>query len=160
MAFVGFSALISVFQRDPGVAGAAIVRGALIANIVELGFAALFFALLPSLLKPVGWAEPLVWRVASGLLAVFLAAYMSMMVRRRSRVTSGPSRTLRRDAVFVPIAIASGLLVLALLANAFGFYRNGGPATYLLGVVWLLGMAAFFFLALLNLFGPPRRPEA
>jgi hypothetical protein len=160
MAFVGFSALLSVFQRDPGIPGAAAVRGTLITNIVELGFAALFFALLPSVLAPFGWTEARVWGVASGLLALFQLAWWVLLLRRRSAATSGPARTLRRDFAFVPMFAVTGAVVLALLATTLGFYVDLGPAFYLFAVVWLLATAAFFFLAMLSIFGPPRRPDS
>ena len=96
VALVGFSGLIFVFRaRD--VTGLETRDLSALAMIVGAGSIALAFALLPLPLSYLGLAEPVFWRISSGLFGATMLAGSGVFysANRRLRKSGHPERTPR-----------------------------------------------------------------
>lgn len=155
LAFVGFSAIIAVFRQAGGRTWSEFER-LLIRAMIELGFAALFFALVPQILAYLGFPDPWVWGLSSASLGFFMLGYHANYLIRRHRVGGAAASPVRPTVLFTRITI--GLLIGAvLLLSAFDILVPRGVGVYAVGVTWLLALGAIFFLVTLATVEPPNR---
>lgn len=139
IAFVAFTSLVVVLRQARGGALTAYERVSMTFNI-EVGFAVLWFAMLPALFGLSGDYGAREWRVLAGVFGAFVFVWLTLYLRRRRRVLRAaiPSRML----VFVASNFA---MAGALLADAAGF-RIEGLSTYALAVTWSLAGSCVGFL--------------
>lgn len=102
--------------------------------------AALVFAFLPFVLADLV-ARDLVWRIASGLLAIHVVAISAYRVRQASHSGIGEAIGLRPWRLML-----QGVVALVLIVNA---WRWGSPALYVAGVLWGVFVAFMTFVRLL-----------
>ena len=155
VALIGFSGIVAAF-KERGTAGFATSEQALLGLLIERGFAALFFALLPpllALLMPPGRAF---WAACSGLLAAYtLTAFVRLIRRRRTMSTSARATGARSFYLNSTVALSAAFGVQ--LLNAAGVVPNQGVGWYALGATWYLVAGANLFVALLRVDAVERR---
>lgn len=138
IAIAGFSGIVAaVGQRGAGhwnEADQLRLRILLTASGAGMGFAFLPF-LLVDLIDP-----SLVWRIASGLLAVSLAGISILRLRQASATGISVAIGFHPSRVMLQIAVIS-----MLLANALWFASS---SVYVLGVLWNLFIAFMTFVTL------------
>lgn len=141
VALVGFSGLIFVFRaRD--VTGLETRDLSALAMIVGAGSIALAFALLPLPLSYLGLAEPVFWRISSGLFGATMLAGSGVFysANRRLRKSGHPERTPRLNRT----TLLSTFLAGALLVLSASGVLPPGPAIYLSGLIVCLLLCLAF----------------
>jgi drug/metabolite transporter (DMT)-like permease len=141
VALIGFSGLIFVFRaRDVSELETRDLSA--LAMIVGAGSVALAFALLPLPLWYLDLAEPLFWRISSGLFGATMLAGSSVfyVVNRRLRKSGHPERTPGLNRVTLLCALLTGALLVLSASGAL----PPGPAIYLLGLVVCLLLCLAF----------------
>jgi hypothetical protein len=136
MGFVAFST-IAVVLREMMRAPLDAYQTLLVRFVIENGLAATLYSLGGVLLAIIGLQPPMLWRVASGTLAVYCFVYPLHYVSRRRKVRAGP---------MPPRAIWIFLLTMVVDAelwfNAFTPIFSFGIGAYAVGVTWVLVQAA------------------
>jgi hypothetical protein len=102
--------------------------------------AALVFAFLPFVLADL-IAQDLLWRIASGLLAIHTVAISAYRIRQASRGGIADAIGLRPWRL-----VLQGVVALMLIVNAL---RWGSPSLYVAGVLWGVFVAFMTFVRLL-----------
>jgi hypothetical protein len=153
LAFVGFSAVIVAFRQAGGRTWSQFER-LLIRGMIELGFAALFFALVPHILVYLHFPDPWVWGLSSTSFGLFMAGYNVNYLIRRRRVGGAAESPVRPVVLYTRMSI-SFLIAAALILSAFDVLVPRGVGAYALGVTWLLALGAIFFLVTLATAEPP-----
>jgi hypothetical protein len=141
VALIGFSGLIFVVQAR-NVTELETRDLSALAMIIGAGSIALAFALLPLPLSHLGLADPVFWRVLSGLFgaAMLAASGVFHLVNRRLRKAGHPERTPRLNRTsLILVSLLGALLVLSALG-----VLPPGPAIYLLGLVVCLLLSLAF----------------
>ncbi len=149
--FAGFTSLFVVVRRPE--------RGQwrpieLIAMWIMVGcsLGALFLSLLPVVLFHYGVSQSALWATSSGTLGLFILVFVGILWNRIRR----PRTELilpRANLVFRLLAIVTALTQ---LLGAVDLLVPRGAPTYVLGLVGLLAMAVFPFIAFLSLIGSDR----
>ena len=145
IAFVAFTSLVVVLRQARGGALTAYERVSMTFNI-EVGFAVLWFAMLPALLgfsDDYGARE---WRALAGVFGAFVFVWLALYLRRRRRVLRMAIPMRMRLFVASNFAMAG-----ALLADAAGL-RLEGLSTYALAVTWSLAGSSVGFLLTLPVY--------
>ena len=141
VAITGFSGIAIAFNRQPGRLGdfEAFRVSILFAN----SLAAVFLALVPFAFFHLGWAEPIVWRTASGGFAVFEVIFLATHY--------GPARKFlraHREAFNLKLLafVTLGHVVngVAQSLNAAGWTR-AELSVFIFGLLWILFHSAFQF---------------
>ncbi len=146
MTFVGFCAIVLIFRQSMGAESSKFHRYASHVYI-ELGFASAAFAMLPPLLAACDLPAATVWRVASALIAIALVAHTWSILKRFKANRPGPfpARVWTNSTV-------TGLIILALLANAAAFYMQPNAAPIAIAATWRLVMGIEIFMLTLEEF--------
>ena len=152
MAFVGFAAIVVVFRERGGEEWSGF-QIALISTMIEFGFAALFFSLLPVVLSRLGITGDLAWRGCSVLIGLFLLVYLSRYGRRRQSAAQTESHNLRPGVFRFWLGSTFGVGV-AQLGSSVGVLGLPVDGVYLAGVVWMLASGAIAFMVIFEVFGP------
>jgi hypothetical protein len=148
VALVGFSGIVAAF-KERGNSGFAGTEHALLTLLIERGFAALFFAMLPPLLVLLVSPGRAFWAVCSGLLAAYtLTAFVRLIRRRRSMSESARAGSARSFYMNSAVALSAAFGVQ--LLNAVGIVPNQGVGWYALGATWYLVAGANLFVSLLR----------
>jgi len=144
VAFAGFSAVVSVFDRraehdDPR------IRHYRVRVMVEYSVCVVIFSFVPYLLNATLGSEELAWRISS--LALTIAwSLVGLSASRRARRIHGRS-ALRAAPVFSALASSLGYAGATILVlNAFGFPIRAYGASYALGLFLPLLQSALYFL--------------
>ena len=144
VAFAGFSGIVAVFgRRDPG-------RWPLgdrysFFSLVETSLVAAFLSLVPFGCAAVGLSPEVVWRLASIMHVVYMAAsYVIHISQYRSLPTAARSGAAWTD--IYGIAIVDVVIVGLNLYN-LAVVREAGP--FLLSLILLVGESGFYFARLL-----------
>ena len=144
VAFAGFSALVSVFDRraeadDPR------IRHYRVRVMVEYSVCVSIFSFVPYLLNELFASEEIAWRVASALLAISWSA-VGLTAGTRAREIFGRS-AFSVAPTFSAIATFLGFAGAAILvANTLGFSLRSPGATYIVGLFLPLLQSALYFL--------------
>ncbi len=144
VAFAGFSALVSVFDRrvendDPR------IRHYRVRVMVEYSLCVVVFSFVPYLLNATLGSEELGWRISSGALAIVWSV-VGLSSGRRARQILGRS-ALSAAPAFATISTALGYVgATILLLNALGFSLRSSGASYILGLFFPLLQSALYFL--------------
>jgi len=157
IAFAGFASIVAVLGRREG-GGWPTEDVDRFWVMIEYSLAALFFAMVPFALYHLGIREPVLWELASALIAVFLLGYAVMVSRRliRHRLADAiRSHVLSVGGMFT---VCAGLIVLEGL-NAVSAPFDEPFGIYLVGILWLLFGAGFMFIRLLSVVRPTRPAE-
>ena len=149
--FAGFTSLFIVIRRPERDQWRPIE---LIAMWIMVGcsLGALFLSLLPVVLFHYRVSQSMLWATSSGALGLFILVFMGMLWTRIRR----PRTELilpRANLAFRLLAIVTALTQ---LLGAIDFLVPRGAPTYVLGLVGLLAMAVFPFIAFLSLIGSNR----
>lgn len=138
----GFSGVAIAFKRQPG--KLVDVEAFRIAILFSNAFAAMFISLLPFPLHAIFNGADTVWRMGSGVIAIFTAFFLKYYL--------GKTRRFRREIpeLFNPIQLVmtrSGHVCNILLqtANAAGLFRDKQSAVFIFGILWLLFHSTFQF---------------
>jgi len=136
---VGFSALVALFQGRPdrGLDDAERFR---VRILIETGLQGALFAVLPHTLVAFGVSEEMVWRPASGILAL-AGVFIPIFNLRRAAALKLAFLPFDR----VVVAFGVGVQV-ALVLNFLEIGFSGTPGPYVLAVIWALVVAAYSFL--------------
>ena len=141
----GFSGVVAVLGRQPGEFSRVEAGRLVVLLLSSLG--ALFFALIPFALFPLGLNPVSVWRTTSGLVAVFALSHIAISYTELRRV--------RREAPEIYSRSVAGthftILVVVLLLQLVGVAKGGELALslYIFGLLGLLAVAAFQFVRIL-----------
>ncbi len=141
----GFSGVVAVLGRQPGEFSRVEAGRLVVLLLSSLG--ALFFALIPFALFPLGLNPVSVWRTTSGLVAVFALSHLAVSYTELRRV--------RREAPEIYSRSVAGthftILVVVLLLQLVGVAKGGELALslYIFGLLGLLAVAAFQFVRIL-----------
>jgi hypothetical protein len=149
IALAGFTGIVAVLGRR--------VRGewaplewARLRDLLLASLGVVFFAFIPQLLHSVIPEIPTVWRISSGLFALYHLTIMSLFFRRSgipSELLRAPSSTPSLVAfIFTPPAVC---VLLAQFAVAFGFVPSAAYFVYFLALLWLLFIGSLQFVILL-----------
>ncbi len=96
------------------------------------------FAYLPELIAGVGWSEDTTWRACCGLFGAYhLWIFTASIFRQKVIRPQGPLE--------LTISVVSVPVILLKLAVGGGFGLDYAYEIYLLGLVWLVGIAIFTF---------------
>lgn len=122
MTFVGFTSIVLVFRQDMKDA-ASPIKVLHSHGYMELGFSAAAFAMLPPLLATFGLSAPVIWRLASLVIAIAMIGHLWFTLHRFLR-TSG-----RLPLRFLINSGSTAIVIVALLANTVGslFEPQLGP---------------------------------
>lgn len=142
----GFGGVAVVLGRGPGrwtAVDAVRIRGLLYA-----AFGALFASLVAVGVSIAGGTEELATRCGAGMVMVVIVLWAGTIGREIPRLDAA-SRSVFDPRVAVVIMAALALGVVAQLVTVAGFAGRFGSALFFLGLVALLGYAAFGFIRLL-----------
>jgi hypothetical protein len=140
MSFAGLSVLTMILRQILG--GQMTKFDTFVARSwIQLGFMITFGAILPPLLALFDISTPMVWRIASGVMAIMLGCWASTFPRRR--LATNPTRLPMQVINFL---LAMGLITLALAANAITVPVALLPGAYAAAVTGILIGAAMLFL--------------
>jgi hypothetical protein len=114
--------------------------------LVEISLLVVVFSLLPILLNLFGLAEPLTWRVSSGLFSLswfglFFAGLPRILGLIRAGLVEIHGARSLRVAWYVITAVGGGLP----LSNAAGAFPQHAAAVYCAGLTLVLGIGAVTF---------------
>lgn len=115
--------------------------------ILELSFAAVFFALLPFPLQSMSIAEHRLWRSLDLLLACFWLMYV-FIVHYRVIWLRKKGAPHRRFNILLGATLITFLVIIVLVFNPFQFSAG---AAYMWGLMWLLassGLQLFFLISI------------
>jgi len=145
LGLAGFSGVVVVLGRQPG----ELTRtdaGRLVILLMS-GLGAMFFALLPFALSPLGISDSSVWRISGGLLAVFGVSHMGVSYSQLRRVRAEAPEIYSRGARTTYFSVLLAVVVLQLLNVAKG--GQPGLSFYIFGLLGLLFVAALQFVRIL-----------
>ena len=141
VAFVGFSALISVVGGSQGRLGE--IR---MMFMIELGLMALVFSLLPHVFAYFGVSPQQIWRICSGLLAaVFILSIVHLVFSWRELAREGSGPQARRLSWAMALGVV--LVGVALAMNTIGWPAAPSFSVYFLGIFTILLNASILFAA-------------
>jgi hypothetical protein len=143
LGLAGFTGVIVVFGRDPKAPWHA-VDAFRVARMLSASFGGLFFSLLPEGMLATGLSAVTTWRIGSALLLGYLLlAGRSTLLAARAL---GPEERAYLDVRYLrAVPLLLGAVALVLASNALGVWWRPGYPAYYLGVLSLLGFAAFQF---------------
>src|SRR5262245_1887437 len=148
-------ALLAVAQIALGLAGFSAVLVALsgeptrwtpldsfrITGMLTLSFGALFLSLVPLVLGFLSVSESRLWRASAAFLALFILGSGTAMFGRFRRLSQSDRAALNPSLVYVNQVVLSVLAFLQ-VAAAVGLV-SATPGVFFLGLVALIGFAAF-----------------
>ena len=144
--FAGFTGVIGVLGRTPGVTGPTALR-ARFWLMIEFSIATIFFAMIPfAIFNFTAPSQGVVWSISSEIMAVFIVVHM--IVGGRWSTGSVPPEDWPRWEPWV----ATGLFVIVALIhtlNALGVAFESSYAAYFNGLLLFLLIAAVNFVALM-----------
>jgi hypothetical protein len=112
--------------------------------MLSASFGGLFFSLLPEGLLATGLSPATTWRLGSALLVAYLV--FAGGSTQRAVVKLDPEERAYLDVRYMrAVPILLGAVALVLGVNALGLWWRPGYPAYYLGVLALLGFAAFQF---------------
>ena len=140
-AVTGFSGIIIAFNRHPGrlTDFEAFRVSILFAN----SLAAVFLALIPFPFFYLGWAEPIIWRVTSGIVTVFEVVFLAVHLPRALRFLH-THRELFNLKLLTFVTASHAANGVAQLMNALGVF-DAKLAVFVFGLLWILFHSAFQF---------------
>ncbi len=109
--------------------------------IIERGLIAALLAMFPVLLNHFDISGTLLWRISSGVFAVYA---ISLLVRRYKARNKG-LRILLHSIPFWALFITGVAIVIIQLLNAAGAFTAHHLGWYLLGLTWLIVTAGYVF---------------
>ena len=136
-AFVGFSLLVSALRSSRTSARFSMMR-----DVAEISLYVIAAAVAPYVLASFGLAADLVWRLASMMLALAWIVGSMLSVGRLRRMRKAPWLLSPSLNIVLSILNLSGQLMLWRNVILGGLFA---PPTYLLSVLFLLGVAAILF---------------
>lgn len=146
IALAGFTGIVAVLGRR--------ARGdwtpvelARMRLLLEASLGVVFFALVPVLLQMAVRSQQAVWRLSNVFSAVFHISIMALFFRRAFLLAVPSLRPSERRVVY-PLAGAGIGVIAAQLLAGIGVIAEAS-LTYLLGLTWLLLIAALTFIYLL-----------
>lgn len=158
VAFAGFSALVSIFDRraesdDPR------IRHFRVRVMVEYSLCVVVFSFVPYLLEATLGSEEIAWRVSSATLAIVWSVVGISSSRRARRILGRSS--LAVAPAFSAIATALGYVGATILVlNALGISLRSSGASYILGLFFPLLQSALYFLRIVIHGDPLSAPDA
>jgi hypothetical protein len=158
VAFAGFSAVVSIFDRraaddDPR------IRHYRVRVMVEYSLCVAIFSFVPYLVHATVGSEVIAWRVSSFALACAWSA-VGLSAGARARKIFGKS-ALSVAPGFAAITNVLGYAGAAiLLLNSFGFPIRSAGASYIVGLFLPLLQSALYFLRMVVHGDPLNRPAA
>jgi len=151
MTFVGFCAIVLVFRQSMGHQSSKFHRYA--SHIyIELGFSSAAIAMLAPLLAACDLPRAVVWRTSSALIVIALVAHTWSILKRFKATRPGPFPT----RVWVNTTV-TGLVVLALTANAVPLLIEPSPGPVAIAATWRLIMGIEIFMLTLEEFLSPSK---
>jgi hypothetical protein len=116
--------------------------------LLETSLGVLFLSLIPGLLHQLAALQGLIWRIANGLQAVAHAAgiWVLYLRFRKLDLSQWPPEERWLTVVLVPVSVT---IVLFQASVALGNLYTYGFFLYLLGLIYLLAIAALHFVLLL-----------
>jgi membrane associated rhomboid family serine protease len=140
MSFAGLSVLTMILRQMLG--GQMTKFDSFVARTwVQLGFMITFGSILPPLFALFDVSTPMVWRIASGLMAIVLGGWALTFPRRRHATNPAPL-----PIPVIIFVVAMVLIALALAANAIAVPVERLPGVYAAAVTGILIGAAMLFL--------------
>jgi len=145
----GFGTIAIVLAGDPARWGSGDFYRT--AGLFLSSIGALFLALLPIGLATAALPELLIWRISSGVMAVFIVVFSAMLSRWRRLYLEralwlGPT-------LFATIVVTTGVNLGAQILNAVGYGFAPNAACTFFGVVWFLMYACLMLVRIV--FRPP-----
>ena len=153
LGLAGFSGVVVVLGRQPG--SFSEVEAGRLALLLVSSIGAMFLALLPLSLAPLGLGDALLWRISAATFTAFGFAHW-LVGRSRVRIvrTQAPEIYSRATSVFNYATVGTAMVLqLVVLARP----RDLGPGLYVLGLLSLLLAATLQFVRML--FVRPQRSK-
>jgi hypothetical protein len=147
IALAGFTGIVAVLGRRAGGRWSPL-EWLRLRMLLETSLAVVFLSLFPVLLHQLEMLQDLIWRVGNGVQAlVHLAGIVLLYLRfRKLDASQWPSEERWLASALVPISM---MIVLFQGSVAFGNLAPYAFFLFLLGLVYLLGIAALHFVLLL-----------
>ena len=142
LGLAGFTGVVLAF-RQHGVEAWPEQERVRFSYMLELAAYSILFELLPFLLHHLGLAEPTVWRVCSGLLALWFVSRIVLTQRISLSVRSRLNR-----AWFLTYQWGSATFALLAAGNALALAGPPGFGLYLAGLGWMLFYSASLYVRL------------
>jgi len=147
VALTGFTGIVAVLGRRAGGEWAPLEMLRL-RMLLETSLGVLFLSLLPLVMQTLRPSEQSLWRVSNGLECLVYLGGLLLLCLRVSKLepSQWPPEEKWLTAALVPLS----LVILGLEAGfALGILTAYGSFAYLLGLAFLLGLAALHFVLLL-----------
>ena len=147
VALTGFTGIVAVLGRRAGGEWTPLELLRL-RMLLETSLAVLFMSLLPIAFQEVSRSEETLWRISNSLqVLVHLGGVLVLYFRVSGLEPSQwPPVERRLTAALLPLSIA---IIAAQVATSIGILASYGYFLYLLGLVYLLALAALHFVLLL-----------
>lgn len=147
IALAGFTGIVAALGRRAGGRWSPL-EWLRLRMLLETSLGVVFLSLLPVLVRQLATRQDLIWRIGNGAQALAHAAGMVLLFARFSKLDASqwPPEERRLTLVLVPVSLA---IVLLQGAAASGALAPQAFFLFLLGLVYLLGIAALHFVLLL-----------
>ena len=145
LGLAGFSGVVVVLGRQPGAFTRVEVGRLIVLLMSSLG--AMFFALLPFALSPLGLSDSAVWRISGALLAIFATAHIGISYSELQRVRKEAPEIYSPSVRTIHFSLLLAIVVLQVVNVGKG--GQLGLSLYIFGLMGLLGVAAFQFVRIL-----------
>lgn len=146
LGFTGFIAIVVALSGDPR-AWSPIDR-LRVASMLADSLATMFFALLPFAVVHAGMSPESTFRLASALLAGFLAVSALYVFSRRERREVVPRGIVNRPIVLLTTSLRA-IMVGLQTANAAGLFGDAVVGVFFFALMWLLAECGFLLVRLL-----------
>jgi hypothetical protein len=147
-AFTGFSEIVAVL-KGRSVSETKNSEHTGIAILLATSLGVVLFGFVPALLNAAFNSPPLAWRVSILLFATFHVAILIANARSIIRILRAGDRIRSDPRSIIPL-FACGFLISGFqVATAVGLFEGWLFFGYLLGMIWLLGIATLMFCSLL-----------
>ena len=146
IALAGFSGLVVVLRKKSGALNE--IEKYRMSVLLTTAFGAMFLALLPAALQQLGLADDILWRTSSAFLTTFSFAFVLGWVLSSRRFFQ-VAREIFSVPAFSLMAVGHLINVGLQLSVTLGFWGDGSPGVFLLGLIWLLAHASQQFVRML-----------
>jgi hypothetical protein len=147
IALAGFTGIVAVLGQRAGGRWSPL-EWLRLRMLLETSLAVVFLSLLPELFHELEALRGLTWRLCNGVQALVHAGGILLLYLRFRKLdpSQWPAEERRLTVALVPVSVA---IVFFQGLSAFGGLASHGFFLFLLGLIYLLGIAALHFVLLL-----------
>lgn len=147
VALTGFTGIVAVLGRRAGGQWGPL-EWLRLRMLLETSLAVVFLSLIPILIGQLAGVRPAVWRVGNGFQALLHVAGIAILFLRFRKLEASQIPAEERWLTVALVPASVGIIAFQTSA-ALGALPQYGFFLYLLGLIYLLGLAALHFVLLL-----------